>query len=135
MHKSNTKTDTETIGMSDRAIKRVAELIFEEQDLNLKLRVYITGGGCSGLQYGFSFEKNSVPDDTEFFFSVTKPSDPVADKPFWPQKISLIVDPLSLPYLMGAMMDYEATLKGSYFSVKNPNAQSTCGCGSSFSIE
>jgi iron-sulfur cluster insertion protein len=114
------------LGMTDNAGRRVWHLIEEEQDDTLKLRVYITGGGCSGFQYGFSFVSQTEEDD--FIFS----------KEFLDQgqpcKVTYIVDPVSLNYLQGAEVDYLESLQGAHFTVKNPNAQTTCGCGSSFSV-
>lgn len=102
----------------DGAVAKVKELIEEEGNPELKLRVFITGGGCSGFQYGFSFDDQSAEDDTE----VER------------EGVKLVVDALSYPYLVGSEVDYEEGLQGSRFIIKNPNASSTCGCGSSFSI-
>jgi iron-sulfur cluster insertion protein len=100
------------------AARKVQELIMEEANPNLKLRVYISGGGCSGFQYGFSFDEESSDDD------VAVDNDGV----------TLLVDPLSFQYLMGAEVDYSESLQGAQFVIRNPNASTTCGCGSSFSI-
>ncbi len=94
------------------------ELIHEEGSDSLALRVYIQGGGCSGFQYGFEFDENRAEDD------VAVDTDGV----------SLLVDPLSLQYLMGAEVDYSESLQGAQFVIRNPNAKTTCGCGSSFSM-
>ena len=94
------------------------ELIQEEGSDSLALRVYIQGGGCSGFQYGFEFDENRAEDD------VAVDTDGV----------SLLVDPLSLQYLMGAEVDYSESLQGAQFVIRNPNAKTTCGCGSSFSM-
>ena len=99
------------------AASKVRELIAEEGNGDLKLRVYIQGGGCSGFQYGFEFDENRAEDD------VAVDTDGV----------SLLVDPLSLQYLMGAEVDYSESLQGAQFVIRNPNAKTTCGCGSSFS--
>jgi iron-sulfur cluster insertion protein len=99
------------------AARKVAELIREEGNAALKLRVYISGGGCSGFQYGFSFDEEQAEDD----LAVQKDG------------VTLLVDPLSLQYLMGAEVDYSESLHGAQFSIRNPNAKTTCGCGSSFS--
>jgi iron-sulfur cluster insertion protein len=96
----------------------VRELIQEEGSDSLALRVYIQGGGCSGFQYGFEFDENRAEDD------VAVDTDGV----------SLLVDPLSLQYLMGAEVDYSESLQGAQFVIRNPNAKTTCGCGSSFSM-
>src|SRR5271165_593588 len=104
--------------LSDAAVDKVAELIAEEGNPNLKLRIYVTGGGCSGFQYGFAFDETSGEDD----FLIEKSG------------ISLLVDAISLQYLSGAEIGYEDGLEGSRFVIKNPNASTTCGCGSSFSV-
>ncbi len=102
---------------TDNAANKVKELIEEEGTPDLKLRVFVSGGGCSGFQYGFTFEEEVNEDDTQ----VEKDS------------VILLIDPMSLQYLMGAEIDYQDSLQGSQFVIRNPNAQSTCGCGSSFS--
>lgn len=103
---------------TESAVARVRELITEEGNPELKLRVFITGGGCSGFQYGFTFDENQGDDDA----TVERDG------------VTLLVDPLSYQYLVGATVDYEEDLMGAQFRVQNPNATSTCGCGSSFSI-
>ena len=103
---------------TDAAARKVQELIAEEGNLALKLRVYITGGGCSGFQYGFTFDESQAEDD----LAVER------------QGVTLLCDPLSLQYLTGAQIDYAENLSGSQFVISNPNAKTTCGCGSSFSI-
>jgi len=103
---------------TDAAAAKVKELVDDEGNPDLKLRVYVTGGGCSGFQYGFTFDEELAEDDTV-----------IAN-----QGVNLVVDPMSYQYLVGATVDYQEGLKGSQFSIKNPNASSTCGCGSSFSI-
>ena len=100
------------------AATKVRELIAEEGNDALKLRVYIQGGGCSGFQYGFEFDEQQGEDD------VAVRTDGV----------TLLVDPLSLQYLMGAEVDYSESLHGAQFVIRNPNAKTTCGCGSSFSV-
>jgi iron-sulfur cluster insertion protein len=104
--------------LTDNAINKVKSLIDEEGNLDLKLRVFVTGGGCSGFQYGFAFEEVASEDDL------------VIEK----NGIKAVVDSMSYPYLMGAEVDYEEGLHGSKFVVHNPNASTTCGCGSSFSL-
>jgi iron-sulfur cluster insertion protein len=99
------------------AAAKVSELIAEEGNPDLKLRVYIQGGGCSGFQYGFEFDEQRGEDDLAIETD----------------GVTLLVDPLSLQYLMGAVVDYTESLHGAQFSIRNPNAKSTCGCGSSFS--
>lgn len=100
------------------AAAKVRELIQEEGNAALALRVYIQGGGCSGFQYGFEFDENRAEDD------VAVNTDDV----------TLLVDPLSLQYLMGSEVDYSESLQGAQFVIRNPNAKTTCGCGSSFSM-
>ena len=100
------------------AAAKVRELIAEEGNAGLKLRVYIQGGGCSGFQYGFEFDEQQAEDD----LAVTTDG------------VTLVVDPLSLQYLMGASVDYVEGLHGAQFTIRNPNAKSTCGCGSSFTV-
>nr|WP_286876003.1 iron-sulfur cluster insertion protein ErpA [Idiomarina sp. UBA4519] len=106
------------IEFTEQAAKKVSQLIAEEENPNLKLRVYVTGGGCSGFQYGFTFDETPNPGDMQ----VEK------------EGVTLLVDPMSLQYLMGGIVSYEEGLQGSRFFVDNPNATTTCGCGSSFSI-
>ena len=103
---------------SHAAAAKVSELIAEEGNAALKLRVYIQGGGCSGFQYGFEFDEQQGEDD------VAVRTDGV----------TLLVDPLSLQYLMGAEVDYSESLHGAQFVIRNPNAKTTCGCGSSFTV-
>jgi iron-sulfur cluster insertion protein len=103
---------------TDAAADKVRELIAEEGNPELKLRVYISGGGCSGFQYGFTFDEARAEDD----FAVDKAG------------VTLLVDPLSLQYLAGSEIDYSESLTGAQFVIRNPNAKTTCGCGSSFSI-
>ena len=104
--------------VTDNAVRKVQQLVAEEGNPELKLRVFVTGGGCSGFQYGFSFDEDVAEDDT------------IVEK----QDVSVLVDPLSYQYLVGAQVDYTEGLEGSRFTVTNPNASTTCGCGSSFSI-
>lgn len=102
---------------TDAAASKVKQLIQEEDNQDLKLRVFVSGGGCSGFQYGFTFDENLQDGDT----SVENGG------------ITLLVDPMSFQYLMGAEIDYTEGLEGAQFVIRNPNAQTTCGCGSSFS--
>ena len=106
-----------SINLSASAVRKVQELVSEEENKALKLRVYITGGGCSGFQYGFTFDEVVNEDDT----TMTK------------NGVSLLIDAMSYQYLLGAEIDYKEDLQGAQFVIKNPNATSTCGCGSSFS--
>ncbi|MFD1804042.1 iron-sulfur cluster insertion protein ErpA [Mixta tenebrionis] len=103
---------------TDAAASKVKTLIADEENPDLKLRVYITGGGCSGFQYGFTFDDKINDGD----MTIEKAG------------VSLVVDPMSLQYLVGGSVDYTEGLEGSRFIVTNPNAKSTCGCGSSFSV-
>ena len=102
---------------TDNAANKVKQLIDEEGNPELKLRVFVTGGGCSGFQYGFTFDEAISDDDT----TLNKGG------------VQLLIDPMSLQYLMGAEIDYQENAEGAQFVIKNPNATSTCGCGSSFS--
>ena len=111
-------SDAAAMSFTDSAARKVKTLIEEEGNDNLKLRVYITGGGCAGFSYGFKFDEDAKEDDTQ-----------VEN-----QGVTLLVDPMSIQYLVGSEVDYTEGLQGAQFVVKNPNATSTCGCGSSFSI-
>ncbi|MBA4381035.1 MAG: iron-sulfur cluster insertion protein ErpA [Gallionella sp.] len=102
---------------TDNAANKVKQLIEEEGNADLKLRVFVSGGGCSGFQYGFTFDEVANEDDT------------VMSK----NGVQLLIDPMSFQYLVGAEIDYTEGLEGSQFVIKNPNATTTCGCGSSFS--
>lgn len=102
---------------TDSAANKVKELILEEGNPELKLRVFVTGGGCSGFQYGFTFDEVANDDDT------------IMEK----NGVTLLIDSMSYQYLVGAEIDFTEGLQGSQFVIKNPNATSTCGCGSSFS--
>jgi iron-sulfur cluster insertion protein len=102
---------------TEAAAAKVKQLIDEEGNPELKLRVFVNGGGCSGFQYGFTFDEAVSEDDT----SLQRGG------------VTLLVDPMSLQYLMGAEIDYQESVEGAQFVIKNPNATSTCGCGSSFS--
>jgi len=103
--------------LTDSAASKVKQLIEEEGIPELKLRVFVTGGGCSGFQYGFTFDETVNDDDT------------VVEK----NGVQLLIDPMSFQYLVGAEIDYKEGLDGAQFVIKNPNATTTCGCGSSFS--
>lgn len=115
----NTITDTPSpIVFSDAAAAKVAELIADEGNPALKLRVFVNGGGCSGFQYGFAFEEEDKEDD----LAIEKAG------------VCVVIDSISMQYLLGAEIDFEDGLEGSRFVIRNPNATSTCGCGSSFSV-
>jgi len=109
--------EQEALIFTDAAAMKVGSLLADEDNSKMNLRVYVTGGGCSGFQYGFSFDENKDDGDTE----VTK------------RGVNLIVDPMSIQYLMGAEIDFQEDLQGARFVMKNPNATTTCSCGSSFS--
>lgn len=106
------------INISDTAKNKILELLAEENNPNAMLRTFVQGGGCSGFQYGFTFDEVQNEDDFEFPIGHTK----------------LLVDAMSMQYLTGAVIDYKDDLDGSQFVINNPNAETTCGCGSSFSI-
>ena len=122
-----TKSEITTIGsdsipapiiFTDSAAKKVCELIKEEENTSLKLRVFISGGGCSGFQYGFTFDEKIEQGDSQIENL----------------GVTLLVDPMSVQYLMGAEIDYKEDLQGAQSVIRNPNATTTCGCGSSFSV-
>lgn len=112
-----TATAPAPLVFTDAAAKKVRELIDEEDNPDLMLRVFVAGGGCSGFQYGFTFDEKTEEGDS----SVVN------------QGVTLVVDPMSVQYLMGAEIDYKEDLQGAQFVIRNPNAATTCGCGSSFS--
>ncbi|MBS9778482.1 MAG: iron-sulfur cluster insertion protein ErpA [Gammaproteobacteria bacterium] len=109
--------DADVVFTTSAALK-VKELIEEEENPELKLRIYITGGGCSGFQYGFTFDENLEEGDS----TVTN------------EGVTLLIDPISYQYLLQAEIDYKEDMQGAQFVVRNPNANTTCGCGSSFSV-
>ncbi len=112
---------SQPIIFTDQAAAKVWELIHEEGNYNLKLRVYVTGGGCSGFKYGFTFDEELKTDDM------------VVDKEVGAHKVQLLVDAISFQYLVGAEIDYKKDIEGEQFIIRNPNSKTTCGCGSSFS--
>jgi iron-sulfur cluster insertion protein len=115
----NAMTETQDpLNFTDSAANKVKQLIDEEGNAELKLRVFVSGGGCSGFQYGFTFDEVMNEDDT------------VMSK----NGVQLLIDPMSFQYLVGAEIDYQEGLEGAQFVIKNPNATTTCGCGSSFSV-
>ncbi len=103
---------------TDAAAAKVSELILEESNPNLKLRVFVQGGGCSGFQYGFTFDENLEEGDIRVENG----------------GVTLLIDPMSIQYLAGAEIDYKEDIEGAQFVIRNPNASTTCGCGSSFSM-
>ncbi len=114
----NAVTEISPVVFTDNAASKVKSLIDEEGNPDLMLRVFVTGGGCSGFQYGFTFDESKNEDDTTL------------EK----NGVTLLIDPMSLQYMMGAEIDYTEGLEGAQFVIRNPNAVSTCGCGSSFSV-
>ena len=104
--------------ITESAASKIKEVIAEEGNPNLKLRMFVQGGGCSGFSYGFTFDEEQGEDD----FAVERPG------------MTLLVDAMSMQYLQGASIDYKEDLSGSQFSISNPNAETSCGCGSSFSV-
>lgn len=108
----------EPINLTEPCVAKLADLLAEENNPNLKLRVFVTGGGCSGFNYGFTFDEDQNEDD----FLVEKGS------------VKVLIDEMSYQYLVGATVDYVEDVRGSQFSISNPNATTTCGCGSSFGV-
>ena len=106
------------ITITPSAIAKISDLLTEENNPKLKLRTFVQGGGCSGFQYGFTFDEEQNEDD----FVIEESG------------VALLVDSMSMQYLQGAVIDYKEDIMGSNFSIRNPNAQTTCGCGSSFSV-
>jgi len=113
---ANSSAPPPPVVFTDAAATKVGELIREEDNPNLKLRVFISGGGCSGFQYGFTFDENIEDGDSQIVN----------------QGVTLVIDPMSVQYLMGAEIDYAEDLRGAQFIIRNPNATTTCGCGQSF---
>ncbi|MCZ6525277.1 MAG: iron-sulfur cluster insertion protein ErpA [Gammaproteobacteria bacterium] len=109
---------TESLIFSSAAAAKVKSLIEDEGNADLKLRVFVSGGGCSGFQYGFTFDENVTEGDT------------IVET----EGVKLLIDPMSVQYLFGAEIDYTEGLEGAQFVIRNPNATTTCGCGSSFSV-
>jgi len=117
-HSSTEKRVGPSLVFTDAAALKVSDLILQEDNDGLKLRVFISGGGCSGFQYGFTFDEEIQEGDLEIEN----------------QGVKLLVDPMSVQYLIDAEIDYKEDLEGSRFVIRNPNASTTCGCGSSFSV-
>ena len=109
---------SDMITITDSAVKKIKEIVAEENDPNLKVRMFVQGGGCSGFQYGFTLDEDQQEDD----FDIEKDG------------IHILVDAMSSQYVQGAEIDWQESVAGSQFAIRNPNAQTTCGCGSSFSI-
>jgi iron-sulfur cluster insertion protein len=118
MENTETHQSGPSLVFTDAAAMKVSDLIAQEENPELMLRVFISGGGCSGFQYGFTFEESSQPSDLAYEN----------------KGVTLIVDPTSIQYLLDAEIDYKEDLEGSRFVIRNPNAATTCGCGSSFSV-
>jgi iron-sulfur cluster insertion protein len=106
------------INITESTVEKIKELLLEENNPNLKLRIFVQGGGCSGMSYGFTFDEDQNEDD----FTIEKDG------------ISMLVDSMSMQYLNNATIDYKESLMGAGFSIDNPNAETSCGCGSSFSV-
>ncbi len=126
-------TDIQTqsaLNFTDAAARKVAGLIAEEENPSLNLRVFITGGGCSGFQYGFTFDETINEDDLVIEKKLEEEDEGGEGSA---SLVRLLVDPLSLQYLQGADIDYREDINGAQFIIRNPNAKTTCGCGSSFS--
>jgi iron-sulfur cluster insertion protein len=115
---SSLEAEAPALNFTDAAARKVGQLIEQEGNAALKLRVYVQGGGCSGFQYGFTFDEEMQDGDTAIENA----------------GVTLLVDPMSVQYLMGAEIDYREDLSGAQFIIRNPNATTTCGCGSSFSV-
>jgi iron-sulfur cluster insertion protein len=113
-----TELEHNAIDLTDSAILKIADILAEENDPLVKLRVFVQGGGCSGFSYGFTLDQEQAEDD----FVIQKPG------------VTLLVDAMSMQYLQGSTVDYKEDLMSSEFVIKNPNATSQCGCGSSFSV-
>jgi iron-sulfur cluster insertion protein len=118
MTETTSPVEAPPLNFTDAAAHKVGQLIEQEGNAALKLRVYVQGGGCSGFQYGFTFDEEVQEGDTEIENA----------------GVTLLVDPMSVQYLMGAEIDYREDLSGAQFIIRNPNATTTCGCGSSFSV-
>jgi len=111
-------SDASSVVFTQKAALQVQKLLEQEKNAGMALRVYIMGGGCSGFQYGFKFDKDFAEDDTKIETA----------------GVTLVIDPMSIQYLSGSTLDYKDDIMGSQFVIENPNAKTTCGCGSSFSM-
>jgi len=127
-HNMSTQEPQQQLVFTDSAANKVYQLISEEGNFDLKLRVFITGGGCSGFQYGFTFDEKQNDDD----FTIEKN---IQDADGKEAIVLLLIDAMSYQYLRGATVDYKEDLQGARFVISNPNAKTTCGCGASFSVE
>jgi len=108
----------EMITVTDSAVEKIKEILAEEDNPNLKVRMFVQGGGCSGFQYGFTLDEDQQEDD----FDIEKDG------------IHILVDAMSSQYVQGAEIDWQESIQGAQFAIRNPNAQTSCGCGSSFSV-
>jgi iron-sulfur cluster insertion protein len=115
----STQQELIMVEITESAKNKVVDLLLEENNPNLMLRTFVQGGGCSGFSYGFTFDELKNEDDFEFALN---------------EQYKIVIDAMSMQYLQGAEIDYKEEIMGSQFIIKNPNAQSTCGCGSSFSV-
>ena len=125
---------TPALVFTDNAVLKVKSLMEEEGNPDLKLRIFITGGGCSGFQYGFTFEESVNDDDTVIEKDVDDEGGDGGEAVIRISKVQLLIDPMSFTYLAGAEIDYKKDIHGEQFVIRNPNAETTCGCGSSFSV-
>ena len=123
-----------SLELTDAAAHKVWEFMEEEKNKDLKLRVYIEGGGCSGFQYAFSFDDAIKPNDTLVKKAIVVDDDGDDGSSGGTVEVVLLIDPMSFQYLVGAKIDYQKDLNGEQFVIHNPNAKTTCGCGSSFSV-
>lgn len=110
------------VNITDNAVNRIYELIAEEGNFSLKLRIFVQGGGCSGFKYGFTFDEDQNEDDFSWIQEANG------------NKVSFLIDSMSIQYLNGATVDFTEDLNGTQFVIKNPNVSTSCGCGSSFSV-
>lgn len=122
-----------TVNFTDSAARKVASLILEEDNLKLKLRAFITGGGCSGFQYGFTFDEQVKDGDAQVCKTVNIKAEDNSEGEV-AVTVTLLIDPMSYQYLVGADIDYKEDIEGARFIIRNPNAKTTCGCGQSFSV-
>ena len=132
---------SDALHFTENAAKKVFDLIKEEGNFKLKLRVYVTGGGCSGFQYGFTFDEIIQTDDQIVERKIKIKTDQIEGDEEGDEgeggfaSVQLLVDSLSFQYLTGAEIDYKEDIEGEQFIIRNPNAKTTCGCGSSFAVE
>ena len=123
MNELNNSDNISSINLTDSALNKIYDLMIGENNLDLKLRAFVQGGGCSGFQYGFTFDE--IANDDDF----------VMNKSLDDKKICIIIDSMSMQYLQRSTIDYIENLQGAQFVIKNPNATTSCGCGNSFAVE